>query len=37
MNPIKWGQIGRADSSERRNTEVIRRLRWELYARLDAA
>jgi hypothetical protein len=26
-----------ADSSERRNTEVIRRLRWELCGRLDAA
>jgi uncharacterized membrane protein YoaK (UPF0700 family) len=32
-----WPILALADSSERRNTEVIRRLRWELCGRLDVA
>jgi hypothetical protein len=33
----RWPHIGPADSSERRNIEIIRRLRWELCGRLDVA
>jgi hypothetical protein len=32
-----WPHRDGADSSERRNTEAIRRLRWELCGRADVA
>jgi hypothetical protein len=33
----RGAKLGEADFSERRNTEAIRRLRWELCGRLDVA
>lgn len=34
---VIWPHRGQADSSQRRNTEVVRRLRWLLCVRLDVA